>query len=160
MSLRIPLMRCVRLLGQTQRIAAVRRPMLIQNRLPRRTFHVFPALRTEAPNPKPSETSTEAESQPPQPEPAQTASEAPVEQTKAEATQEPPQKPAEEKPSPAKPDIPPPPKREVDPKDHELAELKVPSLHRLSKLTSFCFRTNISAPSPNSVTFKLKLDET
>jgi hypothetical protein len=117
------------MLGQTQRITAVQRPVLIRNTLPRRTFLTYPALRTEGPNPKPAETSTQHESQSSQDATAEAAFESPAETSKPETAEtataaEP--EPAEENPSTANPDIPPPPpKREVDPKDHEIAELKV-----------------------------------
>ena len=145
--MRIPLMRCARILGQTSRTMAMRRPFLIQYSLPRRTLHVYPAFRTEAPNPNPSEPSAEAESYVSEGNTAGKPSQPTVKSSKAEdmeATQETQSKLGEEKQSPAEPDVPPPPpKREVHPKDRELAELKVhsypspidslgpiPSLHR------------------------------
>ena len=114
MSLRVSLLRCSRLLQQSHRIPIVR-PYLVQNLALRRPFHAYPPLREADSRPSssdpPNSTSADPSSSTEQPEPTPETSEPAV---KVEET------------TTSKPDIPPPPpKRNVDPKDHELAELKV-----------------------------------
>ena len=115
MSLRVSLLRCSRLLQQSHRIQIVR-PHLVQNLVLRRPFHVYPPLREVDSGPSssdsPNSTSADPSSSTEQPESTPETSEPAVK--------------AEETAPTSKPDIPPPPaKRNVDPKDHELAELKV-----------------------------------
>ena len=118
MSLRVSLLRCSRLLQQSPRIPIVR-PPLVQNIVLRRPFHAYPPLREVDSGPSsshsPNSTSADPSSSNEQPEPTP---ETPAAAAKGEETA-----------LPSKPDIPPPsPKRDVDPKDHELAELKVPTI--------------------------------
>jgi hypothetical protein len=112
MSMKVSLLRCSRLLPQSRQIPILR-PHLGRNLVLRRPFHAYPPLRevasgSSSPNSASAEPSSSAE----QPEPTPESSDSPVK--------------AEETSSTSKHDIPPPPpKRNVDPKDHELAELKV-----------------------------------
>jgi hypothetical protein len=112
MSLRVSLLRCGRLVQQTQRIP-FNRPVLIRSTVPLRSFHAYPPIRNfsteqSAPNSTSAETSASADAQPTPNESAETV-----------------KNPAEETSTASEDNPPPPPKRDVDPKDHELAELKV-----------------------------------
>lgn len=104
MSLRSSLLRqCRALQAYRQPLAAQR---ILQRPIQRRTFFAYPSIRQEkTPDPSPeSSASTEQSSSPETP-----AEKAPERKTEAAAKDVPP----------------PPPKRETDPKDQEIAELKV-----------------------------------
>src|SRR5271167_2011283 len=109
MSLRVSLVRCGRILQQTNRLLATK-PLSVPYALARRSIHVYPPLRHSSPNPSSSNTSNSTSAETP----------SPTEQPKStpEESAEPVAKVAEET-SPNSKDIPPPlPKRDVDPKDH------------------------------------------
>lgn len=115
MSLRVSLLRCSKLLQQSQRSPIVRSHSL-RNLVLQRPFHVYPPLREAQSGPSstdsPNSTSAKHSS--------------PTEQSKSTPETPEPAVKAEETASTGKHDIPPPPpKRSVDPKDHELAALKV-----------------------------------
>lgn len=111
----LPLLRHSRLLQTYPR--PILRQLPIQRTLPaRRLFHVYPPIRDLADS---SSSNPSTESTPPT-ESSESSS------TANESSETPETKTPIEDSSPKKPDIPPPPpKRDVDPKDHELAELKV-----------------------------------
>src|SRR5271154_3796352 len=116
----IPLLRHSRLLQTYTR--PFLRQLPIRSSLARRPFHVYPPFRdladSSSSNPSTADSSTEsstsASADSSEPNPATKGSQSETAKTPVEES------------SPKKPDIPPPPpKRDIDPKDHEIAELKV-----------------------------------
>jgi hypothetical protein len=114
MVLRTTFLRQCRLLQTSQR--QIIRPVLIRDSILQRPFHYYPLQRFADSSSNTSNSSSAEE--------ATSAEQSTAEKKPAEQTTEPPKPASESAPSP-KQEAPPPPKREVDPKDHELAALKV-----------------------------------